>query len=265
MPTPNPPAEAPRDDMSLAVECRVRERHPCELPTSCQPLAARADNDFLWPAKLRDISPSGVGLVVGRRFEPGTCLAVEFPGTGATPAEVLFARVAHATARPGGYWLLGCAFVSDLSEHEVQTVLALGQATLQAKKSESALDRFTLCSPVADHRPAPPGKTPSRTFALLGVTFQGSARDGQSATTLVRRLYVTGGWPLPAGTLVEGWAGTRAEGAAVIRLKIHNCSQQGERWTVSYSVVGTPPAEVLRSLGHPDPAGDSPGPDSAWH
>src|ERR1043165_2571735 len=63
------------------VECRVRERRPCGLKTSCQPIAARGDKDVMWPATIRDISVASIGLVLGRRFEPGAGLAIEVPGT----------------------------------------------------------------------------------------------------------------------------------------------------------------------------------------
>src|SRR5260370_33219480 len=70
-----PPAGAP----PRFVECRVYEREACELQTSCQPLAARSSQDIRWRAAIRDISEGGVGLVLVRRFERGTVLAVQLP------------------------------------------------------------------------------------------------------------------------------------------------------------------------------------------
>src|SRR5580692_1103433 len=92
-----------------AADCRVWERHACGLQTSCQPIAARADKDILWRATLRDVSATGVGMVLDRRFEPGAGLSIEIPGLGG--GNTLLAKVVHATGLPEGKWLLGCAFV----------------------------------------------------------------------------------------------------------------------------------------------------------
>src|SRR5271166_2079984 len=61
------------------VELRVWERFSCGLETSCQPLAARGDNDVCWSVRIKDVSAGGMGLVLTRRFERGTSLAIEIP------------------------------------------------------------------------------------------------------------------------------------------------------------------------------------------
>src|SRR5262249_35993927 len=111
----------------MHAECRVWERHPCDLEASCQPIAARGDRDRAWPGVIRDGSGGGGGLGLGRRFERGAGLAVEIPATASTPSEVLLARVVHATALPGGRWLLGCGFVSQLSDDELRRLLQLAR------------------------------------------------------------------------------------------------------------------------------------------
>src|SRR5438132_969821 len=97
-------------------ECRVYERYPSDLATQCQPLAARGENDMKWQATVRDISLGGMGLILQRRFEPRTGLAIELPDSDDSLFTV-FVRVVHATAQAGGRWLLGgqwfvdCTFV----------------------------------------------------------------------------------------------------------------------------------------------------------
>src|SRR4051794_12690677 len=98
------------------AECRFWERFPCNLETTCQPVAARHDGDPTWSATIQDVSAGGVGLIVTRRFERGTGLSVEIPARGDEPANVLLARVTHVGALPDRKWLLGCAFISELSE-----------------------------------------------------------------------------------------------------------------------------------------------------
>jgi hypothetical protein len=69
------------------AELCVWERFQCSLQTSCQPIAARGDHDVTWSARVRDISVGGIGLVLGRRFEPGAGLAVDIPASATSPGE----------------------------------------------------------------------------------------------------------------------------------------------------------------------------------
>src|ERR1019366_10441879 len=64
-----------------ASECRIFERRSCELPTTCQPASALAMKEMRWTATISDLSLGGVRIVLPRRFEKGTGLAVELPGT----------------------------------------------------------------------------------------------------------------------------------------------------------------------------------------
>src|SRR5437667_7954790 len=58
-----------------SLECRVWERFPCGLQTTCQPIAARGQDELSWSAHIRDLSVGGVGVVLKRRFERGAALA----------------------------------------------------------------------------------------------------------------------------------------------------------------------------------------------
>src|SRR5262245_64007711 len=70
-------------------ECRVFERQACEVTTACRPAAAFNSKEAVWSATIRDVSAGGVRLVLRRRFETGTGLAIELPGNddtyGASP------------------------------------------------------------------------------------------------------------------------------------------------------------------------------------
>src|SRR5579884_4118543 len=83
-------------------ECRVWQRHDCDLSAACQPVAARNDKDVRWPGQIRDLSATGMGLVLGRRFERGAVLVTELPGPGSNGPATLLARVVHVTALSGG-------------------------------------------------------------------------------------------------------------------------------------------------------------------
>src|SRR6266446_2241417 len=176
-------------------ECRVYERYPSDLATHCQPLAARGENEMKWQAMVRDISAGGIGLVLQRRFEPRTGLAIELPDAD-NSAFTVFVRVVHATAQPGGHWLLGCQFVTPLSEERLN-ILRLASA----KKS----------LPLAPASPAPQtklmasGTLPSR--IVTGVHFRAKLPDGSILSRSVTRLHVTGDWPMPPGRIISVWVG----------------------------------------------------------
>jgi hypothetical protein len=116
------------------VECRVFERQDCGLTTACQPLAS-SSQAARWRATIRDISEGGVGLVLARRFERGTALAVELPASQDRPADTLLIKVVHVTPRRDCQWQVGGAFVSQLSEAEVRSVVALARL-LQPSSAE---------------------------------------------------------------------------------------------------------------------------------
>jgi hypothetical protein len=102
-----------------AEDRRAFRRYPADLQVSCRALgAARADS---WPARLRDISTGGIGLVPGRRFEAGTLLAVELVNTPSGSPRTLLSRVMHVHALPEREWLLGLALLREMGEDELRT------------------------------------------------------------------------------------------------------------------------------------------------
>jgi hypothetical protein len=58
---------------------------------------------------------------LSRRFEPGTVLIVELSSAKAEGRQLI--RVVHATREKKKGWIIGCAFVTPLSEEELQTFL----------------------------------------------------------------------------------------------------------------------------------------------
>ena len=70
------------------------------------------------PALVRDVSRSGVGLVVAEPLPVGAALAIWPEGPG-RPDRVTALRVWHATALADGRWLIGCAHASDLTRAEL--------------------------------------------------------------------------------------------------------------------------------------------------
>src|SRR5262249_11740343 len=103
--------------------CRVWERIPCDLESSCQPITAR-EGGTGWDARVQAISLGGVAVVLRRRFEPGSGLSIGLPAAGSSPPLTLLVRVMRTERLADGQWLLGCSFPSPLGEEEMQGLLA---------------------------------------------------------------------------------------------------------------------------------------------
>jgi hypothetical protein len=110
-----------RPEKQTGKECRVFERQACQVTTACRPAAAFHNKEASWSAAIRDVSAGGIRLVLRRRFEPGTGLAIELPGN--NEVYTVLAQVVHVKPAANGDWSLGCKFVSELSETELERLL----------------------------------------------------------------------------------------------------------------------------------------------
>jgi c-di-GMP-binding flagellar brake protein YcgR len=111
--TPTQPSDPP----SSAEERRVRVRYPANLATALQRVNGKETPRV--PAKVRDISRGGIGLLVSEHIEPGTLLTVELPGPSGQTAYTVMACVVHARRQPRGDWAIGCTFSQDLDDQEL--------------------------------------------------------------------------------------------------------------------------------------------------
>ncbi len=106
-----PPIEAPRPPSRKSLAA---------LEASCHPIASARDDP--WPAQVRDLSSGGIGLLIKRRFEPGTLLAVELQSLSQDFSRTLVARVIHAKSQGGGDWVIGCILASKLDDDELEAL-----------------------------------------------------------------------------------------------------------------------------------------------
>jgi hypothetical protein len=67
----------------------------------------------------QDLSLTGIGFLLHRRFDPGTLLTIELERGKKDSWGRLPARVVHSTPRGYGNWMLGCALIAALSEEEL--------------------------------------------------------------------------------------------------------------------------------------------------
>jgi hypothetical protein len=188
-------------------------------------VASRGPDDPLWEARIRDISVSGLGLVAVRRFECGTALAVEIPEEGDYAGDTLLARVVRVEPLPEGAWLLGCTFVSTLSEDTVCRVARLGQGTAASEGDGSPETDF------------------AGSVAIPRVVW----RDAESGAERVsRHLLLTGHWPLRPQTVLKIWVESNTGIGDYTRISVHSCQRHGDHWVVYYSVLGRPSSRLTR-------------------
>jgi hypothetical protein len=98
----------------------LRRPRPCAI--AC--LATDGDDAGQWrDAQVVDVSPGGVGVLSGRRFESGAALKLRFDNGSGDTAMMSVVRVVRVQARPGGKWHLGCRFAPVLGDKEFGDVL----------------------------------------------------------------------------------------------------------------------------------------------
>jgi hypothetical protein len=119
---PNPTSRSKGQERDTAViERRAFVRFGCNLDTSLRPIGHTRQDP--WLGTVFNISRGGVGLVLHRRFETGTLLAIELQGRDGLSSGTLLARVAHVTPRGDAEWTVGCAFVHELSEDDLKALV----------------------------------------------------------------------------------------------------------------------------------------------
>jgi hypothetical protein len=98
-------------------ERRVAVRYPGNTDAACRAYSPSAGVYTAW---VRDISATGVALLISCEFEPGALLTLELENSDRGVSRVLQARVVHALeVPPAGRWLHGCAFESPLTDEEL--------------------------------------------------------------------------------------------------------------------------------------------------
>jgi hypothetical protein len=104
------------------LERRIAVRYPASRDTSCQTADPVSRNRF--PAWVRDISATGIALLVEKHFPPETWFTVELDNPRQGVAVQLQARVVHTIEMPNDYcWLHGCAFERPLRKEELQAFI----------------------------------------------------------------------------------------------------------------------------------------------
>jgi hypothetical protein len=106
---------------TMEVAAPSKGRKPVGLEAFCRSVAAVKDDP--WPARVRDLSSGSIGLLLTRRFEPGTLLVIELEKKAASLSHTLVGRVVHATQYSAGGWMVGCTLANKIAEEDLQALL----------------------------------------------------------------------------------------------------------------------------------------------
>jgi hypothetical protein len=96
-------------------------RFPCNVETVCY--TCETSPGERRPARVLNISPGGIGLLLPCQFDRGTLLQFELPPDSQNTSRALLVRVARVVEQTPGMWFLGCEFAHQLEESELQSLL----------------------------------------------------------------------------------------------------------------------------------------------
>jgi hypothetical protein len=107
-----------RREKHPAPDQRTWIRFPCEIQASYQIVGTEG---IPYSAQVENISASGIALIGDEPLETGVLLTLELQSAGSA-ATVILACVVHA-APQSGRWVLGCSFIRELSEEDLQVLI----------------------------------------------------------------------------------------------------------------------------------------------
>jgi c-di-GMP-binding flagellar brake protein YcgR len=103
-------------------EQRNKPRYHCAIEASYQIVGA--DQTAPVHAEVLNISTTGVGLLANQHVPAGTLLNIDFCAPQGHKALSILSCVVHTSDREGGGQALGCNFITEMSEVDLQELLA---------------------------------------------------------------------------------------------------------------------------------------------
>ena len=235
-------------DKEPNCECRVYERHASGLASRCQPASAFGKEDLKWSGTIDNVSIGGLGLRLERRFEKGTGLAIELPNKFNDGSYVVLAKVVHVARQSDNSYLLGCKFVSELSDDEVRRLLPGPQ---QPDPAPTVAENTPLPQPKAAALPPTLVKPTAVKPSVLPVRLVVEIAEGTTvACTIPDFGAFNCTWPLAPGT-VGALKGVDRHGEPwKLRVKVRQCCSEGNGWKIECNLTKTTSsANLLKALG----------------
>ncbi|HMC88852.1 MAG TPA: PilZ domain-containing protein [Gemmataceae bacterium] len=112
-------------------ERRAWVRYPSNQTTLCQEKTAQT-YDLWFMARICDVSPKGMRLLLGHSFELGLEVAIE-PIRATQPfGRAIQGRIIYSNEEKRGVWIIGCEFTTPLTAEEL-ALLSETEATAVAR------------------------------------------------------------------------------------------------------------------------------------
>ncbi|HMF18146.1 MAG TPA: PilZ domain-containing protein [Gemmataceae bacterium] len=105
-----------------STDQRTWTRFPCQVKATYQVVGY--EETPICAAEVSNISPSGIGLLVNQPIEMGSLLNLELQQAGSASKRTILGCVVHAN-RDGPRWALGCNFIRELSEDDLQALVSV--------------------------------------------------------------------------------------------------------------------------------------------
>ncbi len=96
-------------------------RQPASLEALCR--RAGPEDATPWHARVLNLSLGGAGLASSQPAAPGTVIVIGMFSGGVRLSDLIEARVVHASPHAGGFWLIGCMFLRELTAAEQSHLL----------------------------------------------------------------------------------------------------------------------------------------------
>jgi hypothetical protein len=100
---------------------RIWVRFPCELKATYSKVGDIVGQSQ--PAEVLNISANGIGLAVQPTLQAGSLVNVDLLDKNGRMMRTILACVVHTTQRASGDYAVGCNFIRELTEEELQSLL----------------------------------------------------------------------------------------------------------------------------------------------
>jgi hypothetical protein len=115
-----PPSAGSKSRPPQAAERRAWVRYPSRAKSLWQIFGMRKND--LAEANVRDVSLTGLALVLSHSFPPATVLSVTIQ-TASGESGPHLVRLQHVRRQDDGGFLAGCTFLTELTAAELQTLV----------------------------------------------------------------------------------------------------------------------------------------------
>jgi len=253
-PSQPPLRRAPR---RLSRECRGWVRYPYDAEISFQPLELRKDGTW-HPARARDISTKGLGLILDAHVQGGAILAIKLDGPCQRLSRPLLVRVMRRHELCNGGWQVGCTFAIPLGEQELHVLVAAEDSAKAAAENEppahSAPKRIPSTHPYdpffegsSDER-----RTCPRRRIMVPVLLSYALAGGESSTDREALAIDASGGGMKLltqecfgrGSIVR-LRSAKAPPSASVEVRVKSCSPQQTKWFLGVQFLQAPPSEFM--------------------